>query len=231
MKIHHKVTRKGPTPLMGRQLFRGQYSPLILANNSGQSPNVYADVYNAATRTMPSTNVAPVPVAPVGVEPCQLTQDEREWCAYEPGLPFCKKMKLAKSDPECEQLSDPSLKPECPMSDLFRKVCEDNSTAFNPNDPMYEFTEFCKLKKINGMCIDEAKIDKENKEKEAEIAAEEEWKATRGCRFDNVPLQPGVRNSFIETPCNLWKSDDETDQIKTNAFRQYKFISWVPDRP
>jgi hypothetical protein len=163
--MNRKRTRRaGPTPLMGRQLFRGQYAPLLLAGSSGVSPDVYAAAYASATEVIPEKDT---PVVAPFVETCDMTQDEREWCAYYPGLPFCKKMKITKGDPQCELLSDPSLKPECPMSEKLTRICGNDSRAFDPNSPDYQWTVFCKLKKVNGQCIDDVvRMEKERQDKE-----------------------------------------------------------------
>ena len=162
--IHKKIKRRAPTPLMGRQLFRGQVAPLILAGGSGVSPNVYAAAYSGATDVITSQAT---PAAKPFVATCDMTQEEREWCAYWPGLPFCEKMKLSKGDPQCDILSDPTLKPECPMSDKLRRICDTDSTAFDPKSPDYAWTAFCHLTKVNGQCIDDVvQMEKERQERE-----------------------------------------------------------------
>jgi hypothetical protein len=228
-----KSKRPGPSPLMGRQLFRGQYAPLLLAGSSGVSPDVYSAAYASATEVVPITGGG-AEVAPF-VETCDITQEEREWCAYYPGLPFCKKMKIAKGDPQCELLSDPSLKPECPMTDKLQRICGNDSRAFDPGSPDYDLTSFCHLTKVRGMCIDDFIVEQqgeENVKKEEEKQAEQVWKATRGCNFNNFPLQVGINNSFRQTPCPFGTTDDnKPGQIKSLNGKQYKFIGWVPDKP
>jgi hypothetical protein len=162
--IYKKIKRPAPTPLMGRQLFRGQVAPLILAGGSGVSPNVYAAAYSVATDVITSEAT---PAAKPFVATCDMTQEEREWCAYWPGLPFCEKMKIPQGDPKCEALSDPSLKPKCGMSDKLRRICAADSKAFDPKSPDYPWTSFCTLQKVNGLCIDDVeRLESERIEKE-----------------------------------------------------------------
>ena len=238
-----KRVKKGPTPLMGRQLFRGQYAPLILANNSGASPDVYAGVYSTATQVDPNTNV-PVPVAP-GMETCRMSTEEIEWCAYWPDLPFCRKEKIPKGDPQCEILSDPALKPECPMSDLLKKVCLSGpGTAYS--GPFYHLTDFCTLNKINGMCVDDVgpeqkEMEDENIRKQKEVIEKEkenepvEIRLLRTCLRikkdgkviqDLCPVDPSIRKEIdnfgvsrdigMGNYLEFYRMDDET-------YRRYRF--------
>jgi len=223
--IYRKVIRKGPMPLFGRQLFRGQLAPLILANNMGVSPDQYAAAYDVATPIDHDTAPVVIPPAPANVEPCPFSYDEEMVCNnIDPDFSFCKKRSLAKTDPACIQAGNM----ECDYTETLKKVC-----TSDPRDPKYAV--FCDFKKHNGMCIDDFITEQqgeENVKKQEEKQAEQVWKATRGCKFANFPLQVGMTNSFVKTPCPFGTSDDnKPGQIKSLNGKQYKFIGWVPDKP
>jgi hypothetical protein len=151
--LSRKRTRLGPTPLMGRQLFRGQYAPLILANSSGISPDVYAGVYAIAdpvvseteTSSPAATPGAP-PNNPVQEEGCPFSAEEADVCGnWNSELPFCKKQRLTKSDSECSKLP----KMECPLTNFVKEVCRPS----HPENPTY--AKFCDLQRHDNYCADE----------------------------------------------------------------------------
>ena len=229
----------GPGPLMGRQAFRGGYNSLILAGGrTGMSPDIWADEYKGATETPILPKQEPITLVRPAVEPCGLTPYEKQWCDFSGNkLPQCRKRLLPASDASCQPTAI-----ECPLTDKVRKLCRPGYQG--------EYADFCMGISRNGACYDDfirqeadnarkaqaaaeqkAKDDAAAKKREEE-QAEQAWKTTRGCRYSKFPLEVGVNNNFIRTPCP-WGSGDENKpgQIKLLGGQQYKFIGWSPERP
>jgi hypothetical protein len=231
--INKRTKRSGPMPLMGRQLFRGQIAPLILANSGGVSPDVYATAYLTAT-AVDRTEVTPAPVPPANVEPCPFSTDEAYACEnIDSNFSFCKKRSLTKSDSACTQAGNM----ECDYTDTLKKIC-----TSNPRDPKYAM--FCDLKKHNGKCL-ESFMNEEAIEKEQEEVEEGEkvkqWKATRGCQFERADLtieertrmtRNGISPVTTKTPCPYKEFENKTrgDIVLINRI-PWRFLNWYPETP
>ena len=234
-------TQTGPGPLIGgRSAFRGVINPLILAGGKyGQSPDIWAAEYANAEPSPVAVQQQKITIVNPAPELCPTSQNLKDWCDQTGNqMGFCKKRTLVASSSECASIQEP----ECPRSaKLMKEVCN------LYNSP---YMDFCKGYKINGQCYEEAikqdeeeirlekeAQDKRNKEEadakaKADAERETNWKVTRGCRYNNFPLQVGVNNSFIQTPCPFGTGDDnKPGQIKLYGGKQYKFISWSPEQP
>jgi hypothetical protein len=201
--INKRSKRPGPTPLMGRQLFRGQIAPLILANSGGVSPDVYAAAYATATE-VDRTNVTPAPIPPANVEPCPFTAEEADACEnWNDQLPFCKKRRLAKSDPECAAAGNK----ECPITAMLKEKCADGGSESS------EYGRFCTLQKQDGMCIEDflpveaaARERKRKQKEELEQRTRDEMKQSKHC------ISINVKNRNPLTYCPIppeWRKDIE----------------------
>jgi hypothetical protein len=148
-------------PPTGRQAFRGIIQPLMLAGGSSTvSPQILSEQYAVATATVADTTTT----KNIGVPGCEMTRDELQLCQWNPNLSFCRKRGLKATDPLC----DPKDTAECPLTDTLKKVC---SLPGNSTDPLMRYRDFCRLKKIDGMCVDQAKQGIDDK-----IRADEEQK-------------------------------------------------------
>jgi hypothetical protein len=134
-------------PPTGRQAFRGIIQPLMLAGGSSAvTPQILSEQYTYATTTVADTTAPSGP----GVAGCEMTRDELQLCQWNPNLSFCRKRGLKATDPLC----DPKDTAECPLTDTLKKVC---SLPGNSTDPLMRYRDFCRLKKIDGMCVDNYK--------------------------------------------------------------------------
>jgi hypothetical protein len=189
-----RIKQKGPTPLMGRQLFRGQFAPLILANTSGISPSVYAAAYAASSDVIP--NVEPMPIPPANVEPCPFSVEEAQVCSDNPDYPFCKKRRLAKSDPECSTAKNM----ECPLTQLLIDKCTNEGSEYGmfctlQKQPLQKRQIGDKRRPEVGCIEDYLPIESADREKRREEQEEikkrnqEELKESKRCIIVKTPTQ------------------------------------------
>ncbi len=217
-KRRHKGFKIPPPPTTGRAAFRGILHPLILAGQTIAPASIArastttpsnVDPYSQATVTIPDTE-------PGQRDYCQLSDIEQAWCDINPTFSWCYKTQLFSNDSKCVPNTI-----KCPPSQAWIDVF--HSTDLNTQFGWLQdyLLESGIENGVNGKCIDEALAEKKKKEEEDY----DNWVKTRGCRYDNFPLEVGVQNSFIKTPCPFGTGDDnKPGQIKQYGGKQYKFI-------
>lgn len=215
-------------PTTGRQAFRGMIQPLMLAG--GSNPNAAAmigEVYTNAITTQAIVNEQKAMEKQV----CPMSYVEAQACQWNNTLPFCKKRNIAADDPQCQSIGSM----ECPLTDTLKKVCD-----AGPTDPLYRYRDFCRLKKINGQCLEqgmntapEPEKPEKTPEEKAKQEAYDKWVATRQCKLANGLYTQTFGNGCFPAFRNAKIGDSGAipPPFDKKFGPRMTLIEWIPAKP
>lgn len=253
-----KKRRTMLTPVTGRQAFKGIIQPLLLGGGGGASitPQQISQQYQQAGIALPEGTSGGA--AKINFQ-CEMSSLARQWCNLNPfklDMPWCEAAKLSVDDPKCGSFEQP----KCPMTDRLKAHCEERARTYGANNP----DVFCRGRtNLRGECFEQAEDREMNEQQEKEnkkkIQAEEDaaaqaiadakaeqdkinnWKVTRGCKFQKANLTEEQKKKMIakginpittKTPCTYPQfTNAELGQIVSIYGQDWKFLGWSPERP